>query len=503
LPDDEERVRRERDLYASLLDLATAPDIETFLAGALELVVGVVGARRGYLELRHEGWRIGDRTFSIAKSLSDEEVADVRRAVSQGIVAAALATGKTISTSSAELDPRFADRKSVRDARIQAVLCAPIGQATPIGVVYLEGRSEPGPWQDADRAQAERFARYLAPLAERILARQQARDAADAVAPLRATMQLEGVVGSSAALAAVLRQAALAAPLDVTVLLTGDSGSGKTQLARLIHLNSRRAQGPFVELNCAALPDELLESELFGARQGAHSTATRPVLGKVAAAEAGTLFLDEIGELSRGAQAKLLQLLHSKQYYPLGSPEPVRADVRVIAATNIDLERAVAERLFRDDLFYRLQVMPIRLPSLAERPEDVAPLARQFLARATEEHALPRLELTPGAQRAIEAATWPGNARQLAHAVEAAAIRAAGEGAQAIEPRHVFPEARTELDADNSALTLQEATRRFQRDLLRRTLDETEWNVAEAARRLDIARSYAYKLIHALALERE
>src|SRR6185503_5405365 len=195
---------------------------------------------------------------------------------------------------------------------------------------------------------------------------------------LRRTLKASAIIGKSRALAGVLTQAAAAAPLDVTVLLTGPSGTGKTQLARVIHESSPRARGPFVELNCAALPEALLESELFGVLPGAHSTATRKIAGKVAAAEGGTLFLDEIGELKPAAQAKLLKLLESREYYPLGATHPVCADVRVIAATNLDIKAAVQRKDFREDLFYRLQVLPIRLPSLAERREDVALLAEHF-----------------------------------------------------------------------------------------------------------------------------
>src|SRR5262249_38798251 len=156
------------------------------------------------------------------------------------------------------------------------------------------------------------------------------------------------VVGRSPALAAVLHQAALLAPLDVHVLLTGETGTGKSQIARIIHDNGPRSRLPFVALNCAALPETLLESELFGALPGAHSTAARKIDGKVAAVEGGTLFLDEIGELAPPAQAKLLHLLQAKEYYPLGGTKPLRANVRVMAATNADLREAVAEHRFRE-----------------------------------------------------------------------------------------------------------------------------------------------------------
>ena len=313
----------------------------------------------------------------------------------------------------------------------------------------------------------------------------------------------------------VLRQAALLAPLDVTVLLTGESGTGKSQMARIIHDSGPRAGQPFVDVNCASLPETLVESELFGALPGAHSTATRRIEGKLAAAEHGTLFLDEIGELAPSAQAKLLQLLQSRLYYPLGSSKPFRADVRVMAATNSDIERAVAERRFREDLFYRLQVMPLRIPSLAERRDDIPRLVRHFSSNSTtmaatrfcesaaSRHRLSRMELSPNALRATESAEWPGNVRQLANAVEAAVIRAAGEGLRHVQDTHIFPDLATQREgSERQNLTFQEQTRRFQSELLRQALEESNWNVTEAAQRLDLARSHVYNLIHIFGLTR-
>jgi Nif-specific regulatory protein len=291
------------------------------------------------------------------------------------------------------------------------------------------------------------------------------------------------------------------APLDVGVLLLGQTGTGKTQLARVMHRNSPRASGPFVELNCAALPDNLIESELFGAEAGAHSTAARRIEGKVAAAEGGTLLLDEIGELALPAQAKLLQLLQSKTYYPLGSSRPRTADVRIIAATNVDLAEAAQERRFREDLYYRLQVISIRLPSLAERAGDAVLLAQYFCERAIRAHRLPAVTLSPASLRAIDACQWPGNMRELANAVEVATIRAAAQGLERIEEWQLFPDASPTRDSP-AALTFQQETRRFQSQLVSKVLSATDWNVSEAARRLDLTRAHLYNLIKSFDLKR-
>jgi Nif-specific regulatory protein len=495
---DYERLRQERDLYLGLLGLNDREHPEPFLDEALGLIVRVLGADQGYLEVfdTNEGptwWR--------AAGCSDEQVELIRSIVSRGIIQEALALGEAIVCPSAILDPRFRDRPSVQASKIEAVLCVPIVQRTPIGVLYITGRRAGGSFSTEEVERARAFARHLAPLVEGLFIRSRHRQT-DHVGPFRQRLKLDGVIGISAALAGVIREIELVAPLDVAVLVTGETGTGKTQLARVIHDNGRRQRHRFVELNCSAIQETLLESELFGAMQGAHSTATRRIEGKVAAAERGTLFLDEVAELSLAAQAKLLQFLQTKEYFPLGSSTPMKADVRIIAATNADLEERVRERRFRSDLFFRLQVLSVRMPGLSERREDIGLLARYFCARAQTEHGLPERELSPGALRAIEAFEWRGHVRELHHALEAAAIRATGEGAKFVEARHVFGDAAA-ASANRGPLTFQEETRRFQTALVQRALEGADWNVAAAARGLDLTRAHLYNLIKNFGLSRK
>ncbi len=499
--EDENGLATERDFYRRLLDLGGQEEIEPLLDEALALIVEVTGAKTAYLELYDNDG--GEPRFWKGHGCSDEDVEEIRASISRGIVARSISEGRTLDTASAQVDPRFQDLASVRRHEIQAVLCAPVGTRPPMGVVYLQGRVRPGPFTEADRERAELFARQLAPLADRLVSRRPSREGIDHTREIRGRFRCPEIVGRSKALARVLQEASLVAPLDVDVLITGPSGTGKSALASAIANNSPRAHGPFVALNCAALPETLIESELFGAERGAHSTATRKMVGKVAAAERGTLFLDEVATLSPAAQAKLLQLLQAREYTPLSATSPVRADVRIISATNANLLGLVATRGFREDLYYRLHVLPLEMPGLSERREDIPALVEHFCAEVCRRHKLAPMLVSQRALLACREASWPGHVRELAHTIEAAVIRAQGEPSRTLREHHVFPGAEPGDSTGDTPVTFQDATRRFQRRHVLEALERNDWNVAETARQLELARSHVYNLINEFALRRE
>ncbi len=234
------------------------------------------------------------------------------------------------------------------------------------------------------------------------------------------------IVGESAAIRAVRAEAERVAATDATVLLEGESGTGKELFARAIHALSSRRNGPFVAINCAAIPETLLESELFGHERGAFTGASGRRMGKFELADAGTVFLDEIGELSPATQGKLLRVLQERSFHRVGGTVPIEVDVRIVAASNRPLEKLVAQGLFREDLFYRVRVFPIRIPALRERPEDIDPLLDWYLDHLPQELGKKPVTLAPAARERMRAYDWPGNVRELRNCLERAIILSDG-----------------------------------------------------------------------------
>ncbi|MCB1647559.1 MAG: sigma-54-dependent Fis family transcriptional regulator, partial [Pseudomonadales bacterium] len=294
------------------------------------------------------------------------------------------------------------------------------------------------------------------------------------------------------------------AALDLSLLLTGESGTGKTYYARRIHEASQRADKPYLELNCAAIPETLLESELFGAVRGAHSGATGALPGKIAAAEGGTLFLDEIGLISPVIQGKLLQFLNSGEYFQLGSPRLSRSNVRIICATNADLEQQAAAGTFRSDLLYRINGYTLELPPLRAMGSELPGIAQYFLEQARLTHQLECRPLSSAAITSILRHHWPGNFRELKHTMEAAAVNAHLEQTDWIEVRHLRLTVSGRTVSGNKVTgSLKQATLQFQRQYIEDCLHQESGNVSRTAKRLDLSRSHLHSLMKSLGIDRD
>ncbi len=311
------------------------------------------------------------------------------------------------------------------------------------------------------------------------------------------------LVGVSAAMHELRDLIARVAPTEVRVLITGESGTGKELVASAIHRQSARAGKPFVCVNSAAIPKDLVESEMFGHERGAFTGATERRVGRFELADGGTLFLDEVGDLGLEAQAKLLRVLESGVIERLGGEKPVTVDVRVIAATNKDLGKASQQGQFREDLLFRLNVLPIRISPLRDRPDDVAPLVAHFAARQIARLGRP-VRFDAGAVQLLGGYAWPGNVRELANIVERLAILATGDTVTADDVARVVPQDGAPPAAASEAwsdVALSEALDGFERTLIARALSAARGNVAEAARRLATDRANLYRRMRRLGLE--
>ena len=321
-------------------------------------------------------------------------------------------------------------------------------------------------------------------------------------ASLRARLEQRiEIIGESAPVRALREQIATAAPSSGRVLIHGENGSGKELVARAIHALSARAEQPFVEVNCAAIPEELIESELFGHERGAFTGALARRRGKFEAADHGTLFLDEIGDMSLKTQAKVLRALEEQSFERVGGREPLRVDVRVIAASNRDVLSLIAQGGFREDLFYRLNVIPIEVPPLRARKEDVPALVEHFIRVFCAENGKRLKTVSPSALTYFMTYDWPGNVRELRNMVERLVIMVPGEaiGAEDLPPP-LRPKSEIAAVTPGNGKLLKEARDGFERAYILAELRAQDWNMTRTAERLGIERSHLYRKIRAYGI---
>jgi len=397
------------------------------------------------------------------------------------------------------LQEALAAAESLGAARIHSLLAVPLVHlGRTMGLLYVDA-GEPG--ADFDESHLQLLtalggiaAGALAGVRQKEWLEEENRRLSDSLA--------YDMVGESPRMREVYRLLGRAAASGSTVLLRGESGTGKEVAARALHRGSPRAGRPFVAVNCATLTETLLESELFGHERGAFTGAVERRLGKVEKADGGTLFLDEVGELPLPLQAKLLRFLQEREFERLGSNRPIRVDVRVVAATNRDLERAIREGTFREDLYYRLNVITLHLPPLRERREDVPLLASYFAALASERLGRPVAGFTPEARACLLRYDWPGNVRELSNAVERAIVL--GEG-DLIRPEDL-PETLLEAGGAAPAVSLgsyHETVQETKKQLIRAAVAEAGGNITRAAARLGLQPTYLHRLIRNLDLRAE
>ncbi len=322
------------------------------------------------------------------------------------------------------------------------------------------------------------------------------------------------MVGQSPVMGALYAQIAKVAPTRTRVLITGESGTGKELVARAIHRESALRDRAFIKVNCAAIPPELIESELFGHERGAFTGAAARKKGLFELADGGTIFLDEIGDMSLSAQAKVLRVLQSGELSRVGSESTLKVDVRVLAATNRDLQAAVAAGQFREDLYFRLAVVPLRAPPLRDRAQDIPLLCKSFVAQIARENGLREKSVTPEALEILSAYSWPGNVRELRNVVERLVILSEDSVGVGDLPEEIVAEvsrrsrppkqlAALDLPAEAKNLPLRELRDLVERQYVRAKLDENDWNISRTAQVLGLERTNLHKKMRALGIARE
>ncbi len=419
----------------------------------------------------------------------------------KGIVGEVVQTGKTICVPDAYADPRFdpeVDKAS--GYRTRNLLCAPLvdGTGERVGAFELINRHE-GSFTAADEEALSDLGLQVA------TAVQNARERDELIRSNRQLTEqvVSGVqiIGDSPPLTALRDTIRRLAATDLPVLILGESGTGKEVAAQTLHFQGPRSEKPFVAVNCAALAETLLESELFGHEKGAFTDAHDTRAGKFELADGGTLFLDEIGDMSPGGQAKLLRVLEQKVITRVGGSQSIPINVRVIAATNANLVEAVRARRFREDLYYRLSVVTLEIPALRDRPEDVQPLAEHFLKHFCRQANRKELTLSAEARRRLQAHGWPGNVRELRNLMERLAFLAPGERVEVDDLSFILSPDHDPLETFDLDLPLAQATIQFQQEFIRRAIKRVRGNMSESARLLGLHRSNLYRKMRQLDMD--
>jgi Nif-specific regulatory protein len=468
--------------------MAGAVSLHAGLTGVLEVLARRCGAVRGAVALIDEQTR--ELQVRAAAGFTGQGK-PTRYLLGEGITGTVAETGEAMVVPLISQDSRFLHRAAVRGERRGSefsFVCVPIVlHRRVVGTLSIELVHK------ADR-EFERLLKFLKVVASmisqgirihRLLEVERQKLVAENTQlreELHQKYDFSSMVGTSGPMRQMYHEMARVAERNTTVLIRGESGTGKELIASAIHYHSPRAKKPFVKVNCAALPETLIESELFGHERGAFTGAESRKKGRFEMANGGSLFLDEIGELSPATQAKLLRVLQEREFERVGGTDPVRVDVRVIAATNRDLEKALREGLFREDLYYRLNVFPIFIPPLRERRADILPLADHFAEKYAREHGKPIKRISTSAIDQLACYHWPGNVRELENTIERAVLMADGE---VIHGHHLPPTLQTaEATGTTVSTSLSAAVQTFERSIIEDALKSTRGNRAQASRLL-------------------
>lgn len=492
--------RRLEILYSSGILFFSETEMKQLMEKAVDVVVTELQADEGFIVFVNDE---GEIDTIVTKNMDYDEAKSAKE-LSTSVIKNTIEALKPVQFNDLKHESQFAAKSSIISLELTAALCVPlISNSKVIGAVYLDRRKVENPFTQNDLKFLISFGKQIvkgmevsleiSSLEERITS-----DTVQKINELRQEFECDSIIGTSKKLYDVLKLASKVSATDVSVLILGENGTGKDLLARAIHNNSTRRNGPFVAINCGAIPSDLLESELFGYESGAFTGATKSKPGKLESADGGTVFFDEIGEMSLNLQAKLLRTIQTKEIERLGGVGTKKIDVRFIAATNKDLTSMIAEKQFREDLYYRLKVIEIKMPSLKDRKEDIEELAEFFL----EKHANGReiLTISNEALEIIEDYDWPGNVRELENVIQRCIVLAKSS---LIEIPDLPPEIIEQNESEQRVKTgksLLDAETEFRRMYIIKTMRNAKTK-SEAAEMLGINRTHFYKMLSQLGIK--
>jgi transcriptional regulator with GAF, ATPase, and Fis domain len=470
----------ELDAYTKLYEfserLIHQRDLGELLEALMDAVIGITNADKGFLVLL-EGDTID---VKVARNLNRENIADAVSQLSDSIIAKVVRSRKPVIVSDAMRDDEFSAAKSVMQLKVSSVICVPLlDRGRLLGLIYVGNDSIRDLFQQDTLRILTVFASQASLIIANALLLNELRIDNKRLSERLEQYRFGEIVGTSPPMQQVFRKVEKIAATDISVLITGETGTGKELIAREIHNRSPRTGKPFVTINCGAIPENLLESELFGHVKGSFTGAVANKQGKFQAADAGTLFLDEIGEMPVELQVKILRALQERVVYRVGDTRPETCDIRILAATNRDLDKEIAAGRFREDLYYRLNVVNVDLPPLRQRGEDVLVIARYLLSRYAREYDVKVKGLSPNAAVAIRKHAWPGNIRELENRIKKAIVLC---DSSVIGPDDLGLTG----DVLPQILTLAEAKDKFQREYINEVLALNNGNRTKTARDLGV-----------------
>jgi len=479
--------------------LLTEKDINRLLTAAMDMAIEISGAERGWIILCSEENQ--EIRFQNARNLQKKDIENPEFETSRTIIDKVRTQGEPVCLQNALDDSAFKKSKSIESLKVLSVICLPLIRDNHIfGVVYLDNRKITGVFKPDVFDFIQEFTNFVATAAFSALERQELQNQIfDLEKELRGKYRFDSIIGQHPKILEVLQMVSQVADTEATVLIQGESGTGKELIARALHHNSSRREKPFVAVNCAALPEQLLESELFGHVKGAFTGAVKDRPGWFEKADYSTIFLDEINDMSAALQARLLRVLQTGDYSRVGSSEIQHCDVRVVAATSKNIRTMIEEGLFREELYYRLNVIDLCLPPLRERKSDIPLLIEHFLKTYQKKYNKPDLRLSKQTEMLLMDYDFPGNIRELENMIQRAVIVTNG---RLIEPQHLPAPLLRQEDAVRNGqemLSLSEQKRResdrAEKNAIIHYLIVTSGHITKAAKLADVDVSNFHKLI--------